>query len=160
MPVIGPVFAHAVLGKYGRTQLQAGADASAYPTTAPDGYVRDAAIALILQPRAFITNAVYAMGLKHHLADMQQHFDTMPGTQERLMIIHGNRDRTVSIKWNALPFFAARPDVELIELKGAGHLLHHTHRTEIGEAVMRLVRDGKVRPGHHIIPEKTAGKEG
>ena len=154
LPVIGPMVAHMVLGKYGATQLQSGAEGASYPETTPDNYVYDTALALILQPVVFAANATYALNLRHHLADMQSSYDAMPGTQDKLMIIHGDKDPTVSIKWNALPFFSRRPDVELIELRGAGHLLHHTWQDEIAAAVMRFVQDGKVRAGHHILEKQ------
>lgn len=151
LPLIGRVFAHVVLAKYGEPQLYAGAAGAAYPEISPDNYARDAALALILQPRAFITNAVYAIELKHHLADMQKSHTDMPGTQDKMMIIHGDKDRTVSLEYNAVSFALVRPDVELIELKGAGHLLHHTWKEEIAAAVLRLVKDGKVTPGRHVL---------
>lgn len=150
-PLIGPLFAHAVLGKYGEGQLYAGAEGAAYPEISPENYVYDAGLALILQPRAFITNATYAIQLKHHLADMQKTHLDMPGTQGKLMIIHGDKDRTVNIEYNAESFRLVRDDVELIELRGAGHLLHHTWQDEIAAAVMRFVRDAKVLPGRHIL---------
>ena len=150
-PIIGPAFASMVLGKYGATQLQAGAQGAAWPETAPENYVRDAAIALILQPRAFRTNAVYAMNLKHHLADMQKTYTDMPGTTDKLLIIHGNKDRTVNIDYNAASLLGLRPDVELLELNGGGHLLHHTWKHEITNEIMRFLKDGKVKPGRHIL---------
>jgi len=149
-PLIGPAFAAIVLGKYGATQLQAGAEGAAWPETAPEGYVREAAIALILQPRAFRTNAVYAMNLKHHLADMEKTYADMPGTKGKLLIIHGNKDRTVNIDYNAASLLALRPDVEILELVGAGHLLHHTWKHEITSEIMRLLADGEVMPGRHL----------
>jgi pimeloyl-ACP methyl ester carboxylesterase len=153
-PFIGPIFTHMVLGKYGVTQLQSGAQGASYPETTPDNYVYDTALALILQPHVFHANATYALNLKHHLADMQDGHTTMPGTQQKLMIIHGDKDPTVSIQWNALPFFSRRPDVELIELRGAGHLLHHTWKTEIAREIMRFVQDGDVQSGHRILEKQ------
>ena len=125
-----------------------------YPETTPDNYVYDTALALILQPHVFLANATYALNLKHHLADMQDNHTNMPGTQQKLMIIHGDKDPTVSIAWNALPFFSRRPDVELIELRGAGHLLHHTWQTEIAAEIIRFVKDGEVQPGHRILEKQ------
>ena len=113
--------------------------------TAPQNYVRDAAIALILQPRAFRTNAIYAMNLKHHLEDMQKTYEHMPGTQNKLLIIHGDKDRTVNIDYNAASLLASRPDVELLELVGAGHLLHHTWKREITAEIMRFLLTAKPR---------------
>ena len=149
-PIIGPVFASIVLGKYGATQLEAGAEGASWPEITPDNYVRDAAIALILQPRAFRSNATYAINLKHHLADMQKSYADMPGTKGKLLIIHGDKDRTVNIDYNAASLFGIRPDVEILELKGAGHLLHHTWKHEITAEIVRLLADGKVTPGRHI----------
>lgn len=149
-PIIGAILSNIVLAKYGAGLLQAGSEGAAWPETAPDGYVRDAAIALILQPRAFRTNAVYAMNLKHHLADMQKTYSDMPGTKDKLLIIHGDKDRTVNIDYNAASLLALRPDVELLELAGAGHLLHHTWKAEIVAEIMRFLSDGKTMPGRHI----------
>lgn len=153
-PIIGPIFAHMVLGKYGATQLAPGAEGASYPETTPENYVYDSALALILQPHVFVANATYAINLKHNLADMQQTRGDMPDTFERLMIIHGDKDPTVSIKWNVYPFISQRPDVELIELKGAGHLLHHTWQDEIAAAIGRFAKDGKVNSGHHYLEKQ------
>ena len=150
-PIIGAMFTHMTLGKYGATQLDSGAAGAAHPEVTPKGYVKDSALALILQPRAFITNAVYAMNLRHHLADMQKTYADMPDTQGKLMILHGDSDPTVSIDYNAVPFLAKRPDVELIELAGAGHLLHHTWKDEITAQIMRFLKDGKVTAGKHQL---------
>ena len=154
LPLIGPVVAHMVLGKYGATQLAPGAEGASYPETTPDNYVHDTALALILQPHVFRANATYAINLKHHLADMQKANLDMPGTTDKLMIIHGDKDPTVSIKWNAVPFISQRADVELIELRGAGHLLHHTWQDEITAQILRFVNDGKVTAGHHILEKQ------
>ena len=150
LPIIGPILSNIVLTKYGAAQLQAGSQGAAWPETTPQSYVRDAAIALILQPRAFRTNAVYAMNLKHHLEDMQKTYKDMPGTQNKLLIIHGDKDRTVNIDYNAASLLGMRPDVELLELAGAGHLLHHTWKTEITAEIVRFLADGKTTPGRHI----------
>ena len=150
LPIIGPILSNIVLTKYGAAQMQAGSEGAAWPETAPQGYVRNAAIALILQPRAFRTNAVYAMNLKHHLEDMQKTYTDMPGTKNKLLIIHGDKDRTVNIDYNAASLLALRPDVELLELAGAGHLLHHTWQKEITAEIMRFLADGKTTPGRHI----------
>jgi pimeloyl-ACP methyl ester carboxylesterase len=149
-PLIGPLLSNIILTKYGATQLAPGVEWSVWPETAPDNYLRDAAIALILQPRAFRTNAIYAMNLRHHLADMQKTFADMPGTQNKMLIIHGDKDRTVNIDYNAGSFLKARPDAELLELEGAGHMLHHTWKSEITAEILRFLADGKTQPGRHM----------
>jgi pimeloyl-ACP methyl ester carboxylesterase len=150
LPLIGPIISHIALAKYGAGQLQAGAEAASWPETAPENYVRNAAIALILQPRAFRTNAVYAMNLKHHLADMQKTYADMPGTKNKMLIMHGDKDRTVNIDYNAGTFLTMRPDVELLALESAGHMLHHTWKAEITAEIMRFLEQGKSTPGRHI----------
>jgi pimeloyl-ACP methyl ester carboxylesterase len=149
-PLIGPLLSNIILAKYGATQLAPGVEWSVWPETAPDNYLRDAAIALILQPRAFRTNAICAMNLRHHLADMQKTFTDMPGTQNKMLIIHGDKDRTVNIDYNAGSFLKARPDAELLELEGAGHMLHHTWKSEITAEILRFLADGKTQPGRHM----------
>ena len=149
-PLIGPILSNIILAKYGATQLAPGVDWSVWPETAPENYLRDAAIPLILQPRAFRTNAIYAMNLRHHLADMQKTFADMAGTENKMLIMHGDKDRTVNIDYNAGSFLVARPDAELLELKGAGHMLHHTWKTEITAEILRFLADGKTNPGRHI----------
>ena len=149
-PFVGPVLSHIILAKYGVTQLAPGVEWSVWPETAPENYLRDAAIPLILQPRAFRTNAIYAMNLRHHLADMQKTFSDMPGTKNKMLIIHGDKDRTVNIDYNAGSFLVARPDAELLELEGAGHMLHHTWKSEITDEILRFLTNGKTDPGRHI----------
>jgi pimeloyl-ACP methyl ester carboxylesterase len=149
-PLIGPILSNIILAKYGATQLAPGVDWSVWPETAPENYLHDAAIPMILQPRSFRTNAIYAMNLRHHLADMQKTFADMAGTENKMLIMHGDKDRTVNIDYNAGSFLVARPDAELLELKGAGHMLHHTWKTEITAEILRFLADGKTNPGRHI----------
>ena len=114
----------------------------------PDNYVADAAIALILFPAAFITNAIYAIGLKDHLAEMQNAYDAF---DTPLILIGGDRDQTVFTKRNSNRFQTGYPASEMIYLRQVGHMLHHTQADIIVDAARRLADGEGVRAGVHDI---------
>ena len=148
-PFIGRLFAHVMLTKYALPQLQKNVQATGYPEKVPDNYVVDAAIALVLFPAAFITNAIYAIALKDHLADMQSAYDAF---DTPLILIGGDRDQTVFTKRNSNRFQAAYPASEMIYLRQVGHMLHHTQADIIVEAARRLADGEGVRAGLHDTP--------
>ncbi len=153
LPVIGWLFAHSVLTKYGHLQLLSGVQATAHPESVPDSYVEAAAIGLILMPRQFITNAVYSIHLKAHLAEMQkhyQHFDTP------LILIGGDRDQTVFTKRNSNRFQDDYQQSEMIYLRNVGHMLHHTQADIIVDAARRLAQGEPVRQGIHEVADAAA----
>lgn len=147
-PFIGRIFAHLMLTKYALPQLQKNVQATAYPEAISDTYVSDASLALILFPAPFITNAIYAIGLKDHLAEMQKAYDEF---DTPLILIGGDRDQTVFTKRNSHLFQQAYPASEMIYLRQVGHMLHHTQADIIVDAARRLADGEGARAGLHDI---------
>ena len=75
-PVIGQIFAHTVLTKYGMGQLDRGVQGNFAPEAPFDDYVRRTGLAIILRPRPFVANSVYSLALSGHLADMRRDYKT------------------------------------------------------------------------------------
>ena len=147
-PVIGALFAHLVLTKYGLGQLDAGVAGNFYPEPVLPNYNEDTGLAAILQPKPFIANAVYSLHLSQDLAKMQHDYEKITAP---LLLVTGNRDQTVNAKRNSVRLHETMPQSALIYLRGVGHMLHHTQTAIIADAVLELARTGRVRPGRTDI---------
>lgn len=147
-PIIGPLFTHLVLTKYGLGQLDAGVAGNFHPESILPDYKEKTGLAAILQPKPFIANAVYSLQLSQDLADMQQDYANIKAP---LLLVTGNRDQTVNAKRNSVRLHEAVPQSALIYLRGVGHMLHHTQTAIIAEAVANLARTGGVTAGRTDI---------
>ena len=147
-PVIGPLFTHLVLTKYGLGQLDAGVAGNFFPEKVRPDYKEKSGLAAILQPKPFIANAVYSLQLSQDLAKMQHDYARITAP---LLLVTGNRDQTVNAKRNSVRLHESLPQSALIYLRGVGHMLHHTQTAIIAEAVTGLARTGRVRAGRTDI---------
>ncbi len=137
--ILGPLISHTLLTKYGRTQIQAGIERNFYPEVAPEHFAETIGAALILQPAPFRTNAIYGLALSTHLARLSADYQ-MPSCP--FILASGDHDHTVSFKRNSLRYHQAFPDSELMVFKGAGHMIHHTHTSDIVQRVQQLIERG------------------
>ena len=134
-PVVGSVFTHMVLTKYGRSQLHAGVERNFWPEEAPADYAERVGLALILQPPQFRANAVYSMTLSDNLAALSQHYKS-PDCP--LILVSGDQDRTVSCERNIKRFHSNFPSSELIIYPGGGHMIHHTKAADLSRKLLAM----------------------
>ena len=85
----------------------------------PDGYLRRAAILLVLRPKTFYCNARDLALLESFIrAQVPRYVDLRTPT----VIITGDRDNLVSPQINACAFAATLPSAKLVTLKDIGHM--------------------------------------
>jgi pimeloyl-ACP methyl ester carboxylesterase len=119
LPVVGPLFAHTLALPVGLSMMSPGARAVFLPQSMPEGYVGDTAIALLMRPREFLTNAWDMVTLKDAVRAQAPGYGAITAPT---VIITGDADATVSPDIHSRAFVAAVPGAKLIVLPGVGHL--------------------------------------
>lgn len=122
MPVIGPLLAYTITLPLGWLLITPGTRGVFQPQAMPSGYVKDAAIPLLLRPREFMANARDLVTLK---AAVIQQAPRYPQIKVPMVIFHGDADRTVYPDIHSRPLAASVPRAGLIVLPGVGHMVQN-----------------------------------
>jgi pimeloyl-ACP methyl ester carboxylesterase len=135
MPVVGPLFARTIVLPVALSFIDAFARGLFTPQAMSETYVRNAAIPLLLRPRAFIANARDVAALKESVARQSPRYAeiTAPTT-----IITGERDTIVSPEIHSKALAATLPHAKLIMLPGIGHAVQHVAADVIAAEIGRL----------------------
>jgi pimeloyl-ACP methyl ester carboxylesterase len=134
-PVLGPLFARTLALPLGMILLDPSARNVFAPQAMPDGYVENAAAALVLRPAEFLANAFDVTELSGHLVAQSKRYGEI---RAPTVIVTGDRDRTVSREIHAQTIAAMVPGAELIVLPGIGHMLHHAAPEVVIDAIERV----------------------
>lgn len=136
LPYLGPLFLRTCVLPLGLL-LAAGASRSLFePQAVPEGYLRRAAILLVLRPKTFYCNARDLALLESFIrAQVPRYVDLRTPT----VIITGDRDNLVSPQINACALVATLPSAKLVTLKDIGHMPHHAAPEVIAAAIDELI---------------------
>lgn len=140
LPVIGPLFAYTLELPAGLAMLHAGASAAFLPQKAPDNYVRDTQLALLLRPREYLANAWDMATLKEAMQVQSKRYGEITAPA---ILLHGDADSAVSIDIHARHFIREARNARLVALPGIGHLVPNAATQQVVEAVNEL---SAVRP--------------
>ncbi|HCD17814.1 MAG TPA: hypothetical protein DEQ83_09235 [Rhodobiaceae bacterium] len=146
-PLIGTIFAHTVLTKYGLGRLEPGVRGNFAPEKPLPDYAARTGLGLILRPRPFVANSVYSLRLSAHLADMRRDYKTLNAP---LLLLSGDSDQTVSAQIHSERLHGENPNTCLVIWRGAGHMVQHTRVQEIAVIVTRLADGEPVQIGRFI----------
>lgn len=146
-PVIGIIFAHTVLTKYGMGKLDQGVQGNFLPEAPFADYVQRTGLAIILRPRPFIANSVYSLALSGHLADMRRDYQDLNAP---LLLLSGDSDRTVSAQIHSERLHGENPNTGLVIWREAGHMVQHTRADEIVAIVVRLADGETLKKGRFV----------
>jgi pimeloyl-ACP methyl ester carboxylesterase len=135
-PVVGPLFANCLVLPLGFILLKRAVAAVFSPQRPPDNYVSRAAIALVLRPAQFLSNARDVAGLKDAVTAQAPHYGEI---QTPSVIITGDRDKTVSPRLHSRAMAKALPHAKLIVLQGTGHMPHHSASDVVIRAIEQLL---------------------
>jgi pimeloyl-ACP methyl ester carboxylesterase len=137
LPLIGPLFTATVALPLGSLLMDAASANVFAPQPLPKDYTQRAGIRMVLRPAQFTANARDVKALKAHVAAQAPRYGTltMPIT-----VFTADRDTIVPPETHARPFAAAVPGVRLIEVKDAGHGVHHVAAEQIVAEIERLAR--------------------
>ena len=143
MPAIGRLLAHTITLPLGLVLVEPGTRGVFLPHAMPPGYVKDAAIALVLRPHEFLTNAWDLVTLKAAVVELAPRYGAIAVPT---VVIHGDADETVSLDIHSRPLAAAVPGAKLIVLPGVGHMVQNA----APDLVIREIE--RMAAGHN--PEK------
>jgi pimeloyl-ACP methyl ester carboxylesterase len=119
-PVIGPLLAYTVTLPLGHLVAERGARGVFLPQAMPKNFVRDSATQLLLRPREFLANARDLVTLRAAMAEQAPRYADI---RALVVIIAGEKDKTVSTHIHSQPFAAAVPGAKLIVLPDTGHMI-------------------------------------
>ncbi len=118
MPVIGDLFVNTLVLPVGARSLKAGVEATFDPNAAPESYVEQAAVPLILRPRSFMANAKDVAGLNSFVTGFAPRYSEI---DKPVVIITGDKDDIVAPSIHSIGLEQAIEGAELIVLPGVGH---------------------------------------
>ncbi len=118
MPVIGGLFVNTLVLPVGLRSLKAGIEATFDPNPAPETYVEQAAVPLILRPRSFAANAADVAGLNDFVTGFAMRYSEI---DKPVVVITGDKDDIVAPSIHSVGLEQAIADAELIVLPGVGH---------------------------------------
>ena len=119
-PVIGPLLAYTVTLPLGYLVAERGARGVFLPQLMPENFMRDSATGLLLRPREFLANAWDLVTLRAAMAEQSPRYADI---RAPVVIIAGERDKTVSTHIHSQPFAAAVAGAKLIVLPDTGHMI-------------------------------------
>ena len=149
-PFLGSLFVRTLTVPGGHLMAAAGVKGNFHPDRAPEGYAETIGLPLLFRPSHFRANSADTVGLKAHLALQSRHYAEIAVPA---IVVTGNADYTVSPKIHSYAFHNAVAGSELIKLKGAGHMPHHTRRDIVVDAVLRLARGERPFAGMVTVHE-------
>lgn len=132
LPVVGPLFAYTLQLPAGLAMLRAGAAAAFLPQSAPDNYVRDTELALLVRPREYLANAWDMATLKEAMQVQSLRYGEITAPA---ILLHGDADTAVSIDIHARHFIRQARNARLVVLPGIGHLVPNAATQQVVDAV-------------------------
>jgi pimeloyl-ACP methyl ester carboxylesterase len=135
MPLVGELLARTLVMPVAALLLRNGVDRVFAPQVAPLDYVERTSLALFLRPAEFVANAQDVAGLKAFVTTQAPRYRdiTVP-----VVIITGDRDKTVSPSIHSQALAAALPHAKLIMLSGVGHMPHHVAPDIVAAEIDRI----------------------
>ena len=141
-PVIGPLLAYTVTLPLGYLVAERGARGVFLPQVMPENFMRDSATRLLLRPREFLANAWDLVTLRAAMAEQSPRYADI---RAPVVIIAGERDKTVSTHIHSQPFAAAVAGAKLIVLPDTGHMIQFAAPDLVIAEIEAMI--GKLAPG-------------
>ena len=141
-PVIGPLLAYTVTLPLGYLVAERGARGVFLPQLMPENFMRDSATGLLLRPREFLANAWDLVTLRAAMAEQSPRYADI---RAPVVIIAGERDKTVSTHIHSQPFAAAVAGAKLIVLPDTGHMIQFAAPDLVIAEIEAMI--GKLAPG-------------
>lgn len=118
IPVVGRIFANTLAYPGGLLRLRQASACVFSPNMAPEAYLDDAGISLVLRPAAFRANAVDVEGLFRHVQKIAPRYHKIAAPA---VVISGDHDTVVFEEIHSTGLARDIPDAELIWVKNLGH---------------------------------------
>ncbi|MTI44994.1 alpha/beta hydrolase [Roseibium hamelinense] len=132
LPILGAVFCWTLTLPIGQLLVPKAISNVFKPDRAPDRYFDEIDLPLLFRPASFRANSVDIAYLKPQLAHQSQYYRLL---EQPALIVTGDEDSVVWPSIHSEGLQRDLPNANLLVLKGAGHMPHHTHQTEITAAI-------------------------
>jgi pimeloyl-ACP methyl ester carboxylesterase len=117
-PVLGRLFVQTLALPAGLLRIDAASAGVFEPNGMPDAYLRDAAVELVLRPKAFRSNAIDVAGLYDHVVQASPRYG---GIAAPTVVISGDSDTIVYEEIHSLGLARDIPGAELAWVRNLGH---------------------------------------
>lgn len=110
------------------------------PNPVPAGYMDEVGVGLTLRRKTLRGNARQVTSLRPHIVEISERYGELEMPVE---IVHGDADTIVPLTVHSISLPDQIEGANLTVLDGAGHMPHHTHRSDVIAAIDRVaVRAG------------------
>ena len=135
-PILGPLFSWQYIETLGRLAIDDAVASVFSPEQVPEDYIEDTGVVLSLRPCTFYNNAIDRTHLSDFLTVQSLHYNRI---NQPLLSITGSKDIIVPA-WNHDARLAELvPQMNSVELSGAGHVPHHTRTATVVKAIRQFV---------------------
>jgi pimeloyl-ACP methyl ester carboxylesterase len=142
-PWIGPLLAWTITLPLGLILTEPATRTVFLPQAMPDGYVEQAAIPLVLRPRAFLANAWDLITLKAAVVEQAPRYGEIKAPT---VVITGDADTTVSPEIHSRRFAAAVPNAKLIMLPNVGHMVQNAAPDLVLHEIESMIAGADTKP--------------
>jgi pimeloyl-ACP methyl ester carboxylesterase len=155
-PVIGRLFSETLSLPAGWSRMAGATDCVFAPNPVPDGYNRDAAIALVLRPSAFRANAADVESLFPHVSKASARYG---GIAAPTVVISGDSDTVVFEEIHSIGLARDIEGAELVWVENLGHKPDWTAPELIAAAVEKVAgRDVDLQAMGRAVEARIAGQ--
>lgn len=126
--VLGPLFSYTVAPVVAGQVAPRAIGSVFSPETAPEGYADAIGLDLLLRPATFHANARDVALLKGEVAAAAADY---PRIAQPAVVITGDEDTVVYPDIHSAGLVRDLPRARLVELRGAGHMPHHTRKARV-----------------------------
>ena len=135
-PFIGPIFRWQFLSPIGRMAIAPTVEQFFSPDKVPDNYVQETGLYLSLRPETYLYNALDTSRLVDNLTVQSENYAQITTP---LLSIAASEDHVVVPADHHDKLIQVLPEVQAVEIAGAGHSPHHTRTDEIIAAIEAFV---------------------
>lgn len=155
LPVVGPLFTRTVTLPLAERLAPAAILRVFAPGEAPEGYAEAINLPLLFRPRSFRANSADIAFLKE---DVTRHSASYHELDQPAVIITGTDDTVVWPSIHSEGLLRDLPNAELVVLSNGGHMPHHTHKSDVVEALEKLVDRVESTSRREDVSGKVASK--
>ncbi|NMG40129.1 alpha/beta fold hydrolase [Chelativorans sp. ZYF759] len=117
-PILGHLFAETLAWPGGALRMRQASACVFSPNPLSEGYLKDAAIELVLRPRSFRANAIDVAGLYDHVVEMAPRYGEIAAPT---VVITGDHDTVVFEEIHSRGLARDIPGAELVWIENMGH---------------------------------------
>lgn len=137
LPVIGRLFCWTLTVPVAERLVASSLEHVFEPSNVPVDYVKEIRLPLLFRPDSFRANAQDIAHLKSNVREQSKDYGNL---DQPTVVVTGTGDTVVWPIIHSEGLVRDLPNARLVVLQDAGHMLHHTHGTEIAVEIDGLIQ--------------------